>query len=118
MTRIDITDDQLVVTMQGMDRFWSLRRRIAVPLAHVRGATADPGVVREPAGLKSPGTSVPRIITAGTFHKDGERVFWNVRGSQEPVVIELAEEKYARLVLGVPDARTTAERIERALVRD
>jgi hypothetical protein len=32
--------------MQGMDRFWSLRRRIAVPLSHVRGATADPGVVR------------------------------------------------------------------------
>lgn len=118
MTRIDITEDQLVVTLQGMDRFWSLRRRIAVPLSAVRGATADPGVVREPAGLRAPGTYVPRFITAGTFHKDGERVFWNVRGSQEPVVIELAEQAYARLVLGVPDARAAAERIERALVRD
>ena len=89
-----------------------------MPLSHVRGATADPGVVREPAGLRSPGTYVPRFITAGTFHKDGERVFWNVRGSKEPVVIELTEERFARLVLGVLDARAAAERIERAPVRD
>ena len=118
MTRIDVTGDQLVVTMQGMDRFWSLRRRIAVPLAHVRGATADPGVVREPAGTRAPGTYVPRFITAGTFYRDGEWVFWNVRGSRDPVVIELADERYARLVLGVDDARATAEQVERALIRE
>ena len=47
MTAVEIVGDELVVTMQGLDRFWALRRRIAVPLAHVRGATADPGVGRE-----------------------------------------------------------------------
>ena len=47
MTLIDVTADHLVVTMQGMDRVWSLRSRITVPLAHVRGATADPGITRE-----------------------------------------------------------------------
>ena len=73
---------------------------------------------REPAGLRAPGTHLPRIITAGTFYKDGERVFWNVRPSREPVVIELAGERYARLVLSVDDARATAERVERALVRE
>jgi hypothetical protein len=118
VTSIDITGDRLVVTMRGLDRFWALRRRITVPLSHVRGATADPGVVREPAGVRAPGTHVPRFITAGTFYKDGERVFWNVRGSREPVVIELTEERYARLVLGVDDARATAESVERALVRE
>jgi hypothetical protein len=118
VTSIDITGDRLVVTMQGLDRLWSLRRRISVPLSSVRGATADPGVMREPAGFRAPGTHVPRFITAGTFYKDGERVFWNLRGSREPVVIELAGERYARLVLGVDDARATAERVERALVRE
>ena len=118
MTSIEITKDHLVVTMQGLDRLWSLRRRIVVPLTHVRGATADSGVTREPAGLRAPGTYLPRLITAGTFYRDGERVFWNLRASLEPVVIELLEERYARLVLGVVDARATAEEVEQALVRE
>ena len=117
MTSVEITGDQLVVTMRGLDRLWSLRRRVVVPLAHVRGATADPGVTREPAGIRAPGTHLPRVITAGTYFKDGDRTFWNLRGSQQPVVVELSGERFARLVLGVDDARATAERIERALTR-
>ena len=117
MTTVEITGDQLVVTMRGLDRFWSLRRQITVPLAHVRGATADPGMSREPAGVRSPGTYVPRVITAGTYRRDGERSFWNLRASREAVVIELTGEPFARLVLGVGDARATADRVERSLSR-
>lgn len=117
MTEIDVTTDQLVVTLHGWDRIWALKKRIAVPLSAVRGATADPGMSREPAGIRAPGTHLPRVITAGTYFRGGERVFWNLRASLEPVVVELAGQRYARLVLGVPDARATAERIERALTR-
>jgi hypothetical protein len=117
MTAVEITGDRLVVTMTGLDPFWSLRRRIVVPLTQVRGATADPGMAREHAGVRSPGTYVPRVITAGTYRKDGERTFWNLRASQQAVVIELTGHRFRRLVLGVADARTTAERVERALTR-
>lgn len=117
MTSIGIVGDRLVATMQGLDRLWALRRRIEVPLAHVRGATADPGVRRESAGVRAPGMHLPRVITAGTYFKDGDRTFWNLRGSQEAVVIELIGERFARLVLGVPDARAAAERVERSLSR-
>jgi hypothetical protein len=117
MTTIDVTGEQLIVTIRGLDRLWSLLRRIVVPLAHVRGATADPGVTRESAGVRAPGTHLPRVITAGTYYKDGQRTFWNLRSSQEAVVIELTGERFRRLVLGVDDARSTAERVERSLSR-
>ena len=117
MTTVEIAGDQLVVTMHGLDPFWALRRRVIVPLAHVRGATPDPGVGRESAGVRAPGTHVPRVITAGTYRKDGERTFWNLRPSQQAVVIELAGERFRRLVLGVDDARATAELVERSLTR-
>src|SRR4051794_41189497 len=111
MTSVEITGDQLVVTMRGLDRLWSLRRRVVVPLVHVRGATADPGVTRASAGIRAPGTHLPRVITAGTYFKDGDRTLWNLRASQQPVVVELTGEHFTRLVLGVDDAPATPERI-------
>jgi hypothetical protein len=44
---------------------------LVIPLRCVRGATADPGVIREPRGWRGPGTHVRGFVTAGTFHMDG-----------------------------------------------
>ncbi len=67
--------------------------------------------------MRAPGTYVPGVIVAGTFHADGERVFWDVRDAQKAIVIQLDDEQYARLVVEVDDPRAAVELIERALVR-
>ena len=107
----------IIFHMNGHDFGSAMRRVDSGELTQVRGATADPGMAREHAGVRSPGTYVPRVITAGTYRKDGERTFWNLRASQQAVVIELTGHRYRRLVLGVADARATAEHVERALTR-
>lgn len=117
MAQVHIDGDRLVVAIEGLDKLWSLKSRLEIPLANVRGATADPGMVREPKGLRAPGTHVPGVITAGTFHIDGERVFWDVRDPAKAVVIELADERYARLVVEVDDPRDTVTRVEAAVDR-
>jgi hypothetical protein len=58
--------------MEGLDKLWALKSKLTIPLAHVRGATVDPGILGEPKGVRAPGTHVPGVITAGTFHQDGE----------------------------------------------
>lgn len=116
MARISIDGDDLVVEIEGWDKLWSLRSRLVIPLANVRGATADPGAVAGPKGLRAPGTSVPGVITAGTFHQDGEKVFWDVRDAARAVVVALADDRYARLVVQVDDPAATVDLIERALV--
>ncbi|GAA2324506.1 hypothetical protein [Streptomyces cuspidosporus] len=115
MAHISTDDDNLIVEIEGLDKLWALKSRLTIPLAHVRGATADPGILKEPKGLRSPGTHVPGVITAGTFHIDGERIFWDVRDPAKAVVIQLADERYARLVVQVPDPRATVSLIEDAL---
>jgi hypothetical protein len=47
MARVSLSDTQVRVDLEGLHQLWALTRRITVPLAHVRGATADPGVVVE-----------------------------------------------------------------------
>ncbi|MEV4725726.1 hypothetical protein [Micromonospora humida] len=117
MASVRIDGDDLVVEIEGMDRLWSLKSRLVIPLANVRGATADPGIAAEPKGLRAPGTSLPGVITAGTFHQDGERVFWNIRDGARAVVIELADEHYDRLVVEVVDPAATVALIEQVVLR-
>lgn len=117
MAQVDIDGDLLVVEIEGLDRLWALKSRLEIPLVNVRGATADPGVIKEPKGIRAPGAHVPGVITAGTFHIDGERVFWDVRDAARAVVIELRDERYARLIVQVADPRATVALIERAIAR-
>ncbi|AGZ38524.1 hypothetical protein [Actinoplanes friuliensis] len=117
MAHVRIEGDDLIVDIEGLNKMWALKSRITVPLTHVRGATFDPGIVREPKGLRAPGTHVPGVIVAGTFHADGERVFWDVRDADKAVVIQLDDAEYARLVIEVDDPRAAVDLIEQALVR-
>ncbi|MDQ0813224.1 hypothetical protein QFZ63_004938 [Streptomyces sp. B3I7] len=115
MALIRIDGDDLVVMIEGLDKLWSFKSSLTIPLANVRGATADPGIATEPKGLRAPGSHLPGVITAGTFHQDGEKVFWDVRDPSKAIVVELADERYARLVLQVDDPRAAVALVESAL---
>ncbi len=112
MARISIDGSDLVVEVQGMDKLWSLKSKLRIPLAHVRGATADPVIIDQPLGWKVAGSRIPGVIVAGTFRQDGKRVFWDVHDKARAVAIELHDETYARLVVQVDDPRTTVELVE------
>ncbi|MFI2209242.1 hypothetical protein [Streptomyces sp. NPDC020141] len=114
MAQVGIDGGRLIVEMTGFDRVWALKKRLDIPLDHVRGATADPGAAREPKGIRAAGTHFPRFITSGTFYHRGERMFWDVRDASKAVVIELTGERYARLIVQVADPRATVALIEGA----
>jgi hypothetical protein len=116
MTEVEIGDGALIVTVKGMDRLWSLKSRLEIPLAHVSGAEADPQVsLASVKALRAPGTHLPGVITAGTFYQEGDRVFWDVRDPEKAVVIKLEDERYARLVIEVEDPASTVAAIEAAI---
>jgi hypothetical protein len=111
--RLEITDDDLIVHLSLGERLASLNGSIRLPLAHVRGATDDDGIRRD-MGLRYRGCRIPGLFAAGTFWRGGDHQFIFAGARQRLVVIELAGEKWARIVLGVRDARATASRINAA----
>jgi hypothetical protein len=115
MARVEVAGDRLSIQIEGMDRLWSLRSRLEIPLAHVAGVEADPAAARGWKGWRAPGAHVPGVIVAGTFHRQGDRVFWDVRDAARAVVIRLTDERYARLVIGVDDPAQTVATIRRVL---
>lgn len=106
----------LTVEVRGLHQVWAFKCRLRVPLAHVRGATADPGIVHESKGLRGPGLHVPGGAVVGTFHH-GQKHFWDVRSGAKAVVIELTGETYDRLIVDVTDPRAAVEAINAAMPR-
>jgi hypothetical protein len=70
---------------------------------------------REHHGWPGPGAYVPGVLSAGTFHQDGERVFWDVHDPAKVIAIELADEHFKRLVIEVDDPEATITAIETAI---
>lgn len=113
--RVTVSGDHLVVEPVGLSKVWSFTRRLQFPLAHVRGATADPGMREEPKGWRGPGLGLPGRLS-GTFHADGGKQFWNISGYDRAIVITLDDaESFDRLVLTVDDPTDVVDAINGAL---
>lgn len=115
MAEVEINDDTLTVNVTGWDRVWALKSRLEIPLEHVRGARVDPEARMSWKALKVGGTALPGVIAAGRFYEHGEWMFWDVRDPNQAITIELADERYKRLVIQVDDPEATVLRIADAL---
>ena len=100
-------EDRLIVKPIGMARLWAWSRGVDVPLTSIRDIGVS-NVRKVPRGVRVPGTYLPRILTAGTFRKGGQKSYWLVARGREVLVIELEDERYDRLVLDVQDPHMAA----------
>lgn len=100
LNKVTIKNHQLLVVPQGINKLAALKNKIEIPIQNVVGASIDTGILNDSKGLRAPGTSLPGYW-AGSFKKDGEESFFNIKRENKPVVIQLKNEKYTRLILGV-----------------
>jgi hypothetical protein len=104
MVDITIANGIAIFEIEGLDKLWSLRSRLEIPLAHISGARADTEVAHGWwHGIKMPGTNIPGVLTAGTFYQDGKKVFWDVHDPELTIVVELVDERYDELIIQVAD---------------
>lgn len=118
MVEITITGDTAVFEVEGWHKLWSLRSRLEIPLAHIKGVHADP----EPAmgwfdGLKIAGTALPNLFRAGVFYQEGQFVFWDVSDPEKTIVIDLEDERFAKLIVEVADPQSATRLLEDAISR-
>lgn len=100
MVKVTREGDSFIFEVEGADQLWALKSRLMIPGSDVRAARRDPAVTE---GWRAPGTAIPGLLTAGTFHHDGRRVFWDVHHPDRAVVVDLQHEHYDQLVIEVED---------------
>ncbi|HVA22380.1 MAG TPA: hypothetical protein VNN74_09850 [Candidatus Micrarchaeia archaeon] len=118
--KVEIVEGSLHVAIEGLDRVLALRVHIEVPLANVRGARVDAEAGRRLFhGIRAKGTSIPGVVTAGSFYDPsrGTWTFFDVHDPDRAIVIDLDHEHFASLVLEVDDPRAAAAAVEAALGR-
>jgi hypothetical protein len=116
MINITVQDHALAVDMQGADKLWALRSHIDIPLANITGIRRDPEMARRWwAGVRAPGTHLPGVLKAGTFHQNGRRVFFDVRDPDNTVIVDLRDEHFDQLVLEVDDPDAVVNAVESSL---
>ncbi|MGH2515959.1 MAG: hypothetical protein ACRDHP_09925 [Ktedonobacterales bacterium] len=116
MAEIEITADSLVVHMTGADVLWALRSQLTIPLAHVvRAEGAEEQARQWFQGIRLGGTHIPGVISAGTFYRHGEWLFWDVHHAENAIAIYLKDERYAALIVEVADSAATLAAINGAV---
>ena len=118
MVELSIAEGKLTLNVLGADKLWALKSSLEIPLEHIAGVRADSEIARGwYHGIRMPGTSIPGVITAGTFYQHGQRVFWDVHDPENTVVIELRDERYSELIVEVADPHAAVETIKAWLPR-
>jgi len=93
---LSMAEGKLMLNVQGVDKLWAFTEQ---PRNTARPHHRRPSRYSEVArgwwhGVRMPGTSVPGVITAGTFYQDGKRVFWDVHHPEKTIVIDLHDERF------------------------
>lgn len=114
MARVEVRGEVLIVSLSWWERLLAVRQSFTVPLSHVTDATVDSAAGSEPKGIRAPGTWLPRLLTLGTYRRNGARTFWVTTHGSHPLIVSLVGSSFDRLVIDVPDPYGTADSINRA----
>jgi len=122
---VEIINGILELRVRGLHKLWAFRDSVEIPLASIEVVRIDAARARAgPEGARNPGTSIPGVITAGTFNAGVNRTFWDVHNPDHAISIKLRnpqdlfagiDDRYDEFIVEVADPGETVERINDAL---
>ncbi len=107
MVEITRIEKNIKIEVKGLHKLWSFKSEIIIPKEHILRVYQDKNELSGWKGWRMPGTSVPFLITAGTFHKSGDTIFWDVVHDDKAIIIELHDEHFKKLIVEVENPEET-----------
>jgi hypothetical protein len=116
MVDVRVEGNRVVFEVEGLDKLWSMRSRLEIPLSHVTQVESDPAQVGGWwRGFRLLGTYVPGVLAAGTFFYHQELVFWDVHDPARTIIVSLDHEHYKKLIIEVADPQAAVSQLRAAL---
>lgn len=108
--KLNIDKDVLHIRLNPLEVILSQHGSLHVPLDRVTGASTDKPT-SEWGQIRAPGTHIPFLLKAGTYHGGQSKEFWYTTVNMPYLVVDLTAWDYNRIVLTVSDNKAWAERI-------
>ena len=115
MVRVDAADGAVTFTVVGLHKVWALRSRIRISATDILDVGPGEPLVREEGpGWRVLGTSLPGVITAGIYFKDGRWSFWDVVRPSNTIAVTIKGHRFSRLIVEVDDPIAAIARLQHA----
>jgi len=102
MVKITKEDNHFVFDVQGLHKLWAFKSSLRIPIDNIKKAYQDLDAISQSwKGWRAPGTSIPFLITAGTYHLEGNKIFWDVVNKENTIIIDLDDADYQQLIIEV-----------------
>lgn len=101
MITIKKQENEFLFKVNGMHKLWAFKSQLTIPSENIINAHQNIDSIKDWKGWRAPGTSIPSIITAGTFYKDGNKIFWDVSNIENCIIVDLKDEDYKQLIIEV-----------------
>jgi hypothetical protein len=111
--KISIIKEEVRINFSIAKKILTVKGSFKIPLKHiVRVTTLKPKPTWKE--IKAPGTHIPGLIKAGTFYTDKGKEFWFVTKGKGILNLELKNESYKRIILGLDTNVKWAKKISEA----
>jgi hypothetical protein len=97
---IDNDKDILRIKLSILEKILTFHRSFEIPISQIGeiSTTLLPPTLKE---IRAPGTAIPGLTKAGTYYTSKGKEFWMLKKKDNPIRIELSNNKLKRLILGV-----------------
>lgn len=103
MVKLTPGDSSFHFEIKGLHKLWAFKSELEIPRHHILRAYKDSSKLEGWKGLRFLATSVPFLITAGTYYVGGGKNFWDVVNEDNCIIIDLKDEEYNSLIIEVED---------------
>ena len=112
-----IKNSALHIELNTSEKILTLHGSFVLPWSHITEVKAT-----EPESkwwdIRAPGTFLPGVIKAGTHYTKRGKEFWCYKKGKKPLVLELRNESYKRVILGLDDAAAWQEELQGRVSKD
>lgn len=116
MTSLTCTDNELVITVEGIDKLLAFKGEVKLELAHIKNVEVNhEGLMDFKTATFGIGTIFAGKIQAGTFKENGEKSFWDVHDITKTILLTLEDDVYSKVIIEVEDPEEAVAKIKASL---